>query len=79
MTLASVDPARFQRAAKGTGESTRRRSDDIIERRGVLGVLAGRRAVVLADWPMRAERDGLRFGRKVGLADRPALADDSHL
>jgi hypothetical protein len=79
LAAARVDPARLQRATEGAGESTRRRGDDVVESRGVLGVLAGSGAVVLTDGTMGAERDGLVFGRQVGLADRPALADDPDL
>jgi len=75
-TLARVDPARLQRATQGAGESTGGRGDDVIESGGVIGILARRRAVVLADLIVRAEEDRLRLGGKEGAADRAAVADD---
>ena len=74
--LARVDPARLQRATQGPGQSTGSRRDDVVEGRGVLGVLAGRGAVVLAHRAVRAERDWFAFDREERLADRAALADD---
>ena len=74
--LARVDPARLQRATQGPGQSTGSRRDDVVEGRGVLGVLAGGGAVVLAHRAVRAERDWFAFDREVRLADRAALADD---
>ena len=56
---ARVDPARFQRATQGAGESTCRGRHDVVERRRVIGVLTGCRAVVLAHRAVRAEGDGL--------------------
>ena len=61
--LARVDPARFQRATQGSGESTGSCGHDVVEGRGVVGILARRGAVVLPDHAMRAERDGLRLDR----------------
>ena len=56
---ARVDPARLQRAPQSPGESTGGRGDDVVERGRVVGVLAGRRPVMLADLVMRAEHDRL--------------------
>ena len=74
--LARVDPARLQRAAQGPGQSTRSRRDDVVERRRVLGVLAGGGAVMLAHRAVRAERDWFAFDREVRLANRTDLADN---
>ena len=43
------DLTRFQRASKGSGESTRRGGNDVIERRGVFLECAGWNLVVLGD------------------------------
>ena len=77
-SLARVDPARLQRAAEGARESTRGRSDDVVERCRVLRVLTGRRAVVLAHGPMRTEDHGLVFGGEERLSNRSAVANDPH-
>ena len=77
-SLARVNPARLQRAAESARESTGGRSNDIVKRGGVLRVLAGRRAVVLAHGPMRAEENGLVFGGEERLSNRSAVANDPH-
>jgi len=73
---ARVDPARLQRATQGAGESTGSGGDDIVERRGVIGILAGRRAVVLTDLVVGAEVDGLLLNGQERAADRASVADD---
>src|SRR5713226_1309139 len=77
--LARVDPARLQRATQGSSESTGGRGHHVVERGGMVGILPGGGAVVLADLIVSPEHDGFRLGRNVGAADRPALADDPHL
>jgi len=62
LAFGGVDPARLQRAPEGAGESTGRRRDDVIERRGMVGILPGRGAVVLADGAVGAKRHGLFDG-----------------
>ena len=44
----------------------------------MLWILSRCGAVVLADGPVRSERDRLRLGGQVSLADRADLADDSY-
>jgi hypothetical protein len=61
--LARVDPARLQRATQGAGESTGGCGDDVVEGRGVVGILTRRGAVVLADLVVRTEEDRLRLDR----------------
>ena len=73
---ARIDPARLQRATQGAGESTRSRGDDVVESRSVLGILTGRRAVVLTDLVVGAEEDGLGLDGEKGTADRASVADD---
>jgi len=63
LSLACIDPARLQRATQGAGESTGGGGDDVIERRGVVGILAGRGAVVLAHLVMGAEEDRVGLDR----------------
>jgi hypothetical protein len=76
LSLAGVDPARLQRASKGARESTGRRGDHVVERRGVIGVLAGRGAVMLAHLVVGSEHDGLGFLRQVRSAEGTSLAND---
>src|SRR5216684_1544289 len=78
LSLAGVDPARLQRASKGTGESTGRRGDDVVERGRVVGVLAGSGAVMLAHLVVGPEYDGLGFHGQISPADWSALADNPH-
>jgi hypothetical protein len=74
--LARVDPARLQRATEGADESTGGRGDYVIEGGGVVGVLAGRRAVMLAHLVVGAEEYGVGFGRQEGPTDGTPVADD---
>jgi hypothetical protein len=78
LSLAGVDPARLQRATQRARESTGGRGDHVIEGGGVVGVLAWRGAVVLADLVMGAEEHRFRFDREEGAADGPSVADDPH-
>ena len=78
LPLARVDPARLQRATQGAGESTCGRGDDVVEGRGVVGILPRLGAVVFAHLVVGPEPDGLGLRRQVSPADRPALADDPH-
>lgn len=77
--LAGVDPARLQRATQGAGQSTGGGCDDVVERRGVIGVLAGSRAVMLPNLIVGTEEDRLWLDGQVGPADRASLANDPHL
>jgi hypothetical protein len=76
LPLACVDPARLQRATQGAGESTGGRGDYVVEGRGVVRVLAGRGAVVLAHLVVSAEEDGLVLDWEKGAADGTAVAND---
>jgi len=75
LPLARVDPARLQRAPERSSESTGGRRHQIVEGGGVLGILAGSCPVMLAHLVMGAEHHRLGRGGKVGLSNRPALAD----
>jgi hypothetical protein len=74
--LARIDPARLQRATQGARESTGGRGDHVVERGGVLGILACRGPIVLAHLVVGAENYRLGFGRNMSRSDRPAFADD---
>src|SRR5260370_25191040 len=78
-TLARVDPARLQRANKGSRESTGGRGHHVVERGGMVGILPRGGAVVLPDLIVRPEHDRFGFRREVSLADWPVLADDPDL
>lgn len=69
------DLARFQRAAKGTGQSTGGCGDDVVERGGVLDI--GLDAVVFGDGSMDAEADVLIPTGQVGEAERAFLLFDA--
>lgn len=55
MTLARGDPARFQRASQGAGESTSGGSDDVVEGGGMRFEGAGRCPVMLRNFIVDAE------------------------
>src|SRR5260370_2281310 len=74
LSLARVDPARLQRASKGARESTGRSGDHVVERGGVIGVLAGSGAVMLAHLVVGSEHDGLGLPGQTCPAPRPAPA-----
>jgi hypothetical protein len=76
--FAGIDPARFQRAPKGSAESTGRRCHDVIQGCGVIRVLAHRGAIVFAYFVVGAENNRLCLTWKGGLPDRAALAHDAH-
>src|SRR5260370_1490549 len=78
LALAGVDPARLQRATKGAGESTGRCGDNVVKRGGVIRVLAGSGAVVLAHLVVGSEHDGLRFQGQVRSANWTSLANDPY-
>ena len=59
LAVASVDPARFQRASKCPCESTGRGGDHVVEGGGVIRVLTGGGAVVLSDLVVSPEDHGL--------------------
>src|SRR5712692_1623999 len=71
-TVAGVDPARLQRAPQGPRESTSGSGHHVVERGGMVGILPGGGAVVLADLVMRPEHDRFALCGNVGAADRPA-------
>jgi hypothetical protein len=73
---ARVDPARLQRATQGAGESTSRGGDYVVESGCVVGVLARRGAVELADLAVGSESDRLGLGGEKGPADRAAIPND---
>ena len=68
--LIGGDPARLQRATKGSGQSTGGGGDDVIECGGVGFVRARRRAVMFGDLIMDAEEDGLGFRGQAGTPER---------
>jgi hypothetical protein len=76
LPLACVDPARLQRATQGAGESTGGRGDDVVKGRGMVGILAGRGAVVLPHLVVCPEENRLRLDREEGAADGTAVAND---
>ena len=51
------DVARFQRAGEGSGQSTRRRSDDVVNRRVPCAEFVGIHAVMLRDGSMHTKLD----------------------
>lgn len=55
LPLASIYPARFQRATQRPGQSTSRGSDHVIERRGMVRKESRGRPVVLAHLVVRSE------------------------
>jgi hypothetical protein len=61
--VTGVDLARLQRAAEGAGQSTGSCGNDIVESGRVVGVLARRRPVVLANLVMRSKQDRVRLRR----------------
>lgn len=77
--LARIDSARLQRAAECARQSTGCSGDDVVERRRMLGILAGDGPVVLTDLVMGSEDDGMPLGGEVRLADRPPFPFDSNL
>jgi hypothetical protein len=64
--LARGDSTRLQRAPEGARQSAGGGSDDVVERRSVLGFPAGHHAVVLGDLVVHAEEDGLGLTGEVG-------------
>ena len=76
LPLARIDPARLQRATQGSRESTGGRRNDIVERGGVVGVLAWRGAVVLSHLVMGAKEDGLGLDWQKSPTDRASVAHD---
>ena len=49
------NPARFQRAAKGTGQSASSGGDEVVERRGMRLMAAGLHVIVFGDLGVHAE------------------------
>jgi hypothetical protein len=78
LSLACIDPARLQRATQGAGESTGGGGDDVVERGGVVGVLASRGAVVLANLIVGSEENRFRLNREECAAYGTPVADDPH-
>src|SRR5205814_8333543 len=78
-SVTSVDPARLQRATQRAGESTGGSRDHVVEGGGVVGVLSGCGAVMLADLVVGTEHDGVGLDRQKGLPDRSPLTNDPHM
>jgi hypothetical protein len=76
LPLARIDPARLQRATQGAGESTCGGRHDIVERGGMVGILAGGGAVVLAHLVVRPKEHGVGLGRQERATDGTTVADD---
>lgn len=76
--IGSRNLTRLQRAPEGSGESTGRRGDNVVEGRGVRLERVGRDLVVLSDGPVHAENDWLALGRQVGAANRTLHSLDAH-
>ena len=64
--LARGDSTRLQRAPEGARQSAGGGGDDVVQRRSMLGLSAGRHAVVLRDLVVDAEEDGLGLTGEVG-------------
>jgi len=75
----SRDLTRLQRASEGPDQSTRCGRDHVVERRGMRFILAGLRAVVRGDRPVRPEPDRLGFGREPSFAQWPLHPLDADL
>jgi hypothetical protein len=74
----SGDLTRLQRASIGTGKSTCRRGDDVIQRSRSGFDRTRRHLVVLGYRAMHSKNDGLALGWKVCPANRPFHALDSN-
>ncbi len=70
--------ARLQRAPEGSGESARRRGDQVIQGRRVRGMDVGIDTVVCGDLGVDPKQDGLGLDRQVGPSQRTLDAFDSH-
>ena len=69
MSLAGVDLARLQRATQRAGESTCRRRDHVIERRGVRLEGTGLRSIMLRHLVVYTECNRLGLRRKMRLTE----------
>lgn len=58
-TASGRDAPCLQGTPEGSGQSASRSSDEVVDRRGVLGMVGGIDAVVLGDRPVDPERHGL--------------------
>ena len=79
MSLAGVDLARLQRATQRAGESTCRRRDHVIERRGVRLEATGLRSIMLRHLVVHAERNRLGLSREVRVSQRTFDALDPNV
>ena len=68
--VGSRNLTRLQRAPEGSGESTGRRGDDVIERRGVRFECVGRDLVVFGNGPVHAENNRLTLCGQICAAHR---------
>ena len=71
-----VDSPCLQGAGERSGQSARRRGDDVVERGGVT---VGRHPVVFGNRPVDSVEDGLLFLRQVGGPNLPLLRLDPNL
>ena len=69
---------RLQRASKGSGESTSRRGDDIVERGGMRREGIRRNLIMLGDCAMDSEDHRRRLRGQIRAPHRTSLALDAH-
>jgi hypothetical protein len=77
--VAGVDLARFQRASKGSGQSSSCCRNHVIQGRGAGGEFAWRNFVVPSDFRMNTESHRFLFRRQIGETHRTRLALNSYL
>jgi len=77
LALTRIDPARLQRAAQGSGQSTSGRGDQVVERCRMLGILPRCGSVVVAHRSVGAEDDRLVFGGQESAPKRTAVTDNA--
>ena len=68
--MRGINVTRLQRASEGSGQSTRRGGDDVVQSGGVRFQDLRRDLVMLGDGAMHAEGNRLSLGRKPGSTDR---------
>ena len=76
--VASVDVTRLQRASEGSRQSAAGGGDDVVERRGALGVAGSGDPVVVGDLVVDAEVDRLTLPRYLRTPQRTSNTLDPH-